>query len=199
MRIKTASPNMWQEPWPIGLRYIIPPPADSIKEKSLNTKAMITYKRRTTMGLQLTLYKNLALNKEKKTNPRLFGPYKHCVTATDNATNRRTQPFHISRQKTTFPLNQSLIWANYGICVLTYAICSQQYVCQTVNKFFRRWSAHRGTWNKSDNRGDTLSRHCTVFHGIQNKPPNYDSCTVKFVEQPSFDSLDTAKINGLTS
>jgi len=43
------------------------------KEKSLNTKAMITYRRPTT----ITKYKHLALNKTKKTNYGSPWPCKH--------------------------------------------------------------------------------------------------------------------------
>ena len=31
-------------------------------------------------------------------------------------------------------------------------MCNQQCFGQTVNTFFKRWSAHRGTWNKPDNK-----------------------------------------------
>jgi len=33
--------------------------------------------------------------------------------------------------------------------------------------------------------------YCTLFHCDLDKLHIYDSCTVTFVEQPSFDSLDT--------
>jgi len=55
----------------------------------------------------------------------------------------------------TFPLNQKLTCANYGIYVAACAICHEQYVGQTANKFSTRWSAHRGTRNKPDARDDS--------------------------------------------
>jgi len=109
------------------------------------------------------------------------------------------QLFHISRQNIKPPaaLNQNPTCARYAIYVATCAICNQQYVAQTVNKFSKRWSAHRRAWNKLDERENndqmTLLRHCTVFHGIINKPSIHDFCTVTFVEQPSFDSPDTCE------
>jgi len=53
---------------------------------------------------------------------------------------------------------------------------------------------HRGSWKKPDNGDDSdqmaLSRHCSVFHGIVNKPPGCEAPTVNFVEQLNLNSLD---------
>jgi len=76
-------------------------------------------------------------------------------------------------------------------------ICNQQYDGQTVNKVTKTWSSHRDIWNKPDNRDDTdqmaLSRNNTMFHGILNRPPFYNSYNVIFIEQRSFNSLNTCE------
>jgi len=58
---------MRQEKRPTGLGYIFPPPTASFphlltltqKEKKLNSKVMITYKRPVTIEIKLTHYKGL--------------------------------------------------------------------------------------------------------------------------------------------
>ena len=70
----------------------------------------------------------------------------------------------------TFPLNQKLTWADYGIYVATCVICHEQYVAQTKNKFSKRWSAHRSNWNRPNCKNDKieevgLSRRYALFHG----------------------------------
>ena len=91
----------------------------------------------------------------------------------------------------TFPLNQKLTWADYGIYVATCVICHEQYVAQTKNKFSKRWSAHRSSWNRPNCKNDkneevVLSRHYALFHGNVNKPaPTHEAYIVTFVEQPN--------------
>jgi len=91
----------------------------------------------------------------------------------------------------TFKLNQSLTCADFGIYVATSVICHEQYVGQTSNKFFKRWSAHRSTWNKQDYKTDSvkdqmaLSRHYSEKHGTISKPPLHEAYSVTFVEHPS--------------
>jgi len=99
----------------------------------------------------------------------------------------------------TFPLNQNLTCANYGIDAATCVICHKQYVGQTKNKFSKRWSSHgshRSNWNrpnceidKNDKDKVALSWHYSVFHGNVNKPSIHEAYTVTFVEQPNFHSL----------
>ena len=75
----------------------------------------------------------------------------------------------------TCKLNQSLTCSDFGIYVATCVICHEQYVGQTSNKFSKRWSAHRSSWNKQDCKTDSdkdqmaLSRHYSENHGIINK------------------------------
>jgi len=56
---KKEDPQVWATSFPHLLTL-------TQKEKKLNPKAMITYKRRTTIGQKLTNYKDLALNKTRK-------------------------------------------------------------------------------------------------------------------------------------
>ena len=56
---KKEDPQVWATSFPHLLTL-------TQKEKKLNTKAMITYKRPTTIGQKLTNYKDLALKKTRK-------------------------------------------------------------------------------------------------------------------------------------
>ena len=56
---KKEDPQVWATSFPHLLTL-------TQKEKNLNLKAMITYKRPTTIGQKLTNYKDLALNKTRK-------------------------------------------------------------------------------------------------------------------------------------
>jgi len=56
---KKEDPQVWPASFPHLLTL-------TQKEKKLNPKAMITYKRPTTIGQKLTNYKDLALNKTRK-------------------------------------------------------------------------------------------------------------------------------------
>jgi len=37
------------------------------------------------------------------------------------------------------------------------------------------------------------SRHYLVFHDVINKPPIYETYPITFIEQPSFNSVDTCE------
>ena len=95
----------------------------------------------------------------------------------------------------TFPLNQNLTCANYGIYVATCVLCHEQYVGQTKNKFSKSWSAHHTNWNRSNDKNEevALSRQHALFHGNVNKPPIHEAYIVFFVEQPNFHSLNICK------
>jgi len=88
------------------------------------------------------------------------------VVAMQNTTNPWPKVFHKSWQKIKFSVKPKP-----DMCRLNYLcvnLCDMQ--STLVNKFSKRCSAHRGIWNKPDNRDDsdqmTLSRHYSVFHGI---------------------------------
>jgi len=121
------------------------------KEKKLSPKAMITYKRPTTIGQKLTNYKDLALNKTRKQTKGGSRPCEHCALCGCYGKNNKSMVPNVSQLLTktkTFKLNQSLTCADFGIYVTTCVICHEQYVGETGNKFSKRWSAHRSNWNK---------------------------------------------------
>jgi len=160
---------MRQERRPTGLGYIFSPSVYSnTKRKKLNPKAMITYKRPTTIGQKLTNYKDLALNNTRKQNNGGSRPCEHCALCGCYGKNNKSMVPNVSQLLTktkTLKLNQSLTCADIGIYVATCVICHEQYVGQTSNKFYKRWSAHRSNWNKQDCKTDrdkdqmALSRH----------------------------------------
>ena len=69
---KKEEPQVWATSFPHLLTL-------TQKEKKLNLKAMITYKRPTTIGQKLTNYKDLALNKTRKQTKGGSRPCEHCV------------------------------------------------------------------------------------------------------------------------
>jgi len=101
----------------------------------------------------------------------------------------------------TFPLSQNSTRANYGNYVTICVMCHEQYVGQTMNKFSKRWSSHRSSWNRPnciiDKDEVALSRHYSVFHGIVNKPSIHEAYIFSFLK-PNFNALQiTVKINGI--
>jgi len=69
---KKEDPQVWVTSFPHLLTL-------TQKEKKLNLKAMITYKRPTTIGQKLTNYKDLALNKTRKQTKGDSKPCEHCA------------------------------------------------------------------------------------------------------------------------
>jgi len=107
-----------------------------------------------------------------------------------------TVPQIMTKNRTFLP-NQNLTCANYSIYVATCVICQRQYVGHMVNKFSKRWSSHRGTWNKPDKKKMTAANsshrgtiNCST---ASQKPPICEAYTVTFVEQTSFHSIDTCE------
>jgi len=153
------------------------PSANSTAQrKSLNTKAMITYKRPTAIGPKLKSYNHLAIRQKKNRRcVRALASTVHFMFAMENNKSIVPNPncFINTDKNITFLWNQSLACANYGIYVATCVISHQEYIGLTINKFSNRRSAHQGTWNKSDNGDGSdqigLSRHYSLFHGIINK------------------------------
>ena len=136
---KKEDPQVWATSFPHLLTL-------SQKEKKLNPKAMITYKRPTTIGQKLKNYKDLALNKTRKQTKGGSRPCEHCALCGCYGKNNKSMVPNVSQLLTktkTFKLNQTLTCADFGIYVATCVICHEQYVGQTSNKFSKRWSAHR--------------------------------------------------------
>ena len=91
----------------------------------------------------------------------------------------------------------------YCIYVGTCVICHKQYVVQTTDKFSKRWSSYCSNWNRPNCKNDkdevALLRHHSVFPGNVHKPPIHEACTVTFVEQPNFHSLNTCEDKCITN
>ena len=159
---------------------------------------MITYKRPKTIGRILTNYKHHASSKTREPVTDESGPCGHCALCGCYGKHDKSMVPRVSQtmSKTeTFPLNQNLTCRNYGIYVVTFVLCHEQYVAQTKNKFSKRWSADRSNWNRPNcsndiNKEVALSRHYAFFHGNVNKPPIHEAYIVTFVEQPNFHSLN---------
>jgi len=158
---------MWQDGlpkvWSTSFPHLL-----TLSKKSLNKKVMITCNRPTTIGQKLTNYKHLALI-TKNANRRFFRTLQALCTL--------WLPWQIQQ------VHSPNCFTNPGKIKLSRWTESTVYVGQTVNKFSTRWSWHRGTWNKPDkDDSDQMasSQHCSVFHGILNKPPIQNSYTITF-------------------
>jgi len=96
------------------------------REKNLNPKAMITYKRPTTIGQLFTTYKHLDLSKTRKHVKGMSGPCGHCALGGNQGEHNKSMLLSVSQimgKNKTFPLNQKLTCTNHGIYVATCVIC----------------------------------------------------------------------------
>jgi len=165
------------------------------REKNLNPKAMITYKRPTTIGQLLTNYKHLALNKTGEHVKGMSSSCGHCALCGNHGKHNKSMVPCVSQimcKNKTSPLNQKLTCANHGIYEATCAICHEQYIGQSKNKFSTRWSSHRSNWNRpnceineSNKDNVALLLHFPESHGDVNKPPIHEAYTVTFAEEPN--------------
>jgi len=140
---KKDDPQVWATSFP-NLKTL------TKREKNLNPKAMITYKRPTTIGQLLTNYKHLALSKTREHVKGMSGPCGHCALCGNRGKHNKSMVPCVSQimvKNKTLPLNQTLTCANHGIYVATCVICHKQYVGQTKNKFYTRGSTQRSNWN----------------------------------------------------
>jgi len=161
---------------------------------------MITYKRPTTIGQLLTNYKHLALSKTREHVKGMSGPCGRCALCGNHGKHNKSMVRCVSQiigKSKTFPLNQKLTCAKYGIYAATCVICHERYVGQTKNKFSTRWSSPRSNWNGPNCEFDennkhkvALLRHFSESHGDVSKPPIHEAYTVTFVEEPNSPSLD---------
>ena len=134
--------------WAISFPHLI---TLTKREKNLNPKAMITYKRPTTIGQLLTHYKHLALSKTREHVKGMSGPCGHSALCGNHGKYNKSMVPSVSQimgKNKTFSLNQKLKCTNHGIYVSTCVICHEQYIRQTKNKFSTRWSSHRSNWNR---------------------------------------------------
>jgi len=103
------------------------------REKKLYPKAMMTYKRPTTIGQLLTNYKHLALSKTREHAKALSGPCGHCALCGDYGKHNKSMVpcvLQIMSKTKAFPHNQNLTCAKYGIYVATCVIFHERYVDQ---------------------------------------------------------------------
>jgi len=138
---------------------------------------VITYKKPTTIWRKLTNY-CLVLNKTRRQTKGGSRPCKRCALCGCHGKNDKSIIPNVSQLLTknkTFPLNENLTCAYYGIYVATCAICHEQYFGQTNKNFSKRWSGRRSSWNKQDCKTGidqmALSRPNSKNHGTINKPP----------------------------
>ena len=117
----------------------------------------------------------------------------HFVVAMENTTQiHGAMCFTNTDKNKTFPQNQNVTCASYGVYVATCVIRHQQNDWATYKQIFHTWSLQRSNWTeyKDDNEQMALWRHYSVFNHIINKQPIREDSAFTFVEQPSFHSLD---------
>ena len=176
------------------------------KERKLNPKASITYKRPQTISQHLTKYKSIA----HTSNPSHEGLSKPCgrcslcgnhghsinmVNVTKVIKSIKGRPFHITKVLTC---------ADWGIYAATCVICKEMYVGQTSTSFSKRWCQHRSVWKSGSNdRDDTaaLRLHYDEEHNNDKYIPITSAFTVTFLYQPTstrqLDFAESALINRL--
>ena len=161
----------------------------SAKEKTLNPKASITYKRPQTISQHLTKYKTIA----HRSNSVEEGASKPCGRCSlcgnhGNSINMVNSTKEISTTKgKSFHLSKALTCADWGIYAATCTICNQIYVGQTSNPFSNRWSQHRSVWKGgSTDKGDSaaLRLHYHQRHNGEKHRAITSAFTVTFIHQP---------------
>ena len=105
----------------------------SRKEKELQPKVSITYKRPPTLGVFLTNYRKLAFHQSKNQTQGISQPCGHCSLCGKHGRHKIfmvTTARQIQSKRGNFSLRQSLSSTNYGVYVATCCICHEQYVGQ---------------------------------------------------------------------
>ena len=87
---KKEDPQVWATSFPHLLTL-------TQKEKKVNPKAMLTYKRPTTIGQKLTNYKDLALNKTRKQTKGGSRPCEHCALCGCYGKNNKSMVRNVSQ------------------------------------------------------------------------------------------------------
>ena len=160
------------------------------KERALNPKALITYKRPQTLGQQLTRFKSLARGRGGATDNQGAGPCKHCSLcgnhgrAENMVESAKTILLASGKQ---FHLRSSLTCKDWGIYVAICQICEGVYVGQTSTSFSKRWNSHRATWRRScKGVGDqaALRVHYDTQHQADKDKELPQAFRVIFVDQP---------------
>ena len=172
--------SVWATHFPSLLRL-------STKEKDLNPKALVTYKRPATISGFLTNYRELAHNTAQVSAGSF--PCNRCklcgIGGSKKMANQSTTIRSQSGQE--FRLHKRLTCRDFGIYVANCRICSAQYVGQTVQTFSERWCTHRSVWRsgkaeKSDRAA--LKVHYVKHHQIFRNIDLSEAFTVTFIDQP---------------
>jgi hypothetical protein len=178
----------------------------SRKEKELNGRATVVYKRPRTLSNQLENYKFIA-HEDQRSSARSSGPCGRCslcgnfgkaqnmVATTDSIMMKNGRYVKVAKAS---------ICSDWGIYVATCRICGEHYVGQTCTTFSKRWNTHRSTWrNGAEDVGDkaALLKHYSTFHPTESGRDLEAAFTVTFVDRsndPSgLDLLESRWINRL--
>ena len=158
----------------------------SHKEKELNPKAMITFKRPITLAGLLTNYRTIAHGIPSDTGSR---PCNHCALCGHYGKKRMVNNAKTitSSSGKVFHIKQNLTCKDFGVYVATCKLCPSQYVGQTVKSFSTRWSGHRAVWKNGCS--DVDDRAALRIHYIKNHPNVVnldlaDAFEVTFVDKP---------------
>ena len=191
----TTKPNVpdnkvvWTTSFPTELKL-------SQKERTLNSKATIAYKRPSTLGQRLMQYRKIAHDSVDSSSTTgsshpcghcslcgCFGKTKSMVFATDTIKTPNNK---------SILLKTSLTCKDWGIYVATCLTCKHQYVGQTSTSFSSRWNGHRSTWNKgildcSDKAA--LRVHYNKCHQLTDDLALSGAYVVTFVAKPDNKSM----------
>ena len=184
------------------------------KEKLLVPKAQLTYCRPPTLSNKLINYRKIAKdeNEVRKEGTSRCGSCGLC----GNYGNLKGMVMECNQVKDKNGrmerIRQSLNCKDYGIYAANCKICEDVYVGQTCDRFSKRWSTHRSTWNglvngrlqfdgedglKNDGDKGALYAHYWIKHKdklLKTKQFNIaDAYTVKFLEKPSRNRLNVAE------
>ena len=195
---KSESRLVWTTQFPKLLKL-------NSKEKNLNQKAMVSYKRPLTLAGHLTNYRKVA-HSSTMTHIKGSRPCNHCALCGmygGKAMVCTTESIKSSTGK-IFKINDHLTCKDFGIYVATCRLCTSQYVGHTVNNFSKRWNQHRSIWkngcSESDDRA-ALRIHYAKFHPKAGSIDMADAFEVTFVDKPSnpkhLDILESSWISRL--
>ena len=113
----------------------------------------------------------------------------------------------IKCNKETIKLKKKLNCRNYGIYAAECRLCPNYYVGQTKNKFSKRWTTHRSTWNKlinnnewrkNNNKNKEITDEKALFHHFREHHrvklgkdlKLSDAYQLIFLEEPDYNKLD---------
>jgi hypothetical protein len=159
------------------------------RERELNPKALITYKRPQTLSQQLTNYKALA-HKSTSIPTGSSKPCDHCSLCGKHGRNANmVENINevTSESGKCFNILTRLTCADWGIYAATCKICKKKYVGQTMTTFSKRWCQHRTIWKRGTSEtGDSaaLRLHYDLHHNAKKNRTLAEAFTVTFVDKP---------------